>query len=135
MFDFYIVEVLEELFNELRGESPMRLLQPNEPSEQCIRTRKASMELFSPTYHRTVASRKSLSNSLEKAYNWLTEMNLLPSNLRELSLFQVQKLISEISSIYVVDNRELFSMYYSKVYSVTVQRSFHLPNVVLSILV
>ena len=101
MFDFYIVEVFKELFNELRGESPMRLLQP-----------KASMGLFSPTYHRTVASRKSVSNSLEKAYNWLTEMNLLPSNLRELSLFQVKKLISEISSIYVVDNRELFSMYF-----------------------
>ena len=113
VFELYIVEVLKELFKELRGESPMRLLQPNEPSEQCIRTRRASKGLFRPTYNRTVASRKSLSSSLKKSYNWLTEMNLLPSNLRELSQFQVKKPVSKISSNYVVDNRELFSMFYS----------------------
>ena len=113
VFELYIFEVLNELFKELRGDSQLRLLQPNEHSEQCIRTRRASKGLFPPTYSRTVAPRKSLSNSLKKAYNWLTEMNLLPSNLRELSQFQVKKLISEISSIYVVGNRELFSMFYS----------------------
>ena len=109
MFELYIVEELKELFKKLREESPMRLLQPNEPSEQCIRTRRASKGLF-PPYNRTVASRKSLSNSPKKAYNWLTEMNLLPSNLRELSQFQVKKLISKISSIYVVDNREFSTL-------------------------
>ena len=35
VFEHYIVEVLKELFKE----SLLRLLQPNEPSEQCIRTR------------------------------------------------------------------------------------------------
>ena len=34
--NLYIVEMLEELFEELRGESPFGLLQPNELSEQCI---------------------------------------------------------------------------------------------------
>ena len=69
VFELYIVEVLKKLFKELRGESPLRLLQPNEPSEKFIRNRRASKGLFPPTYNRTVASRKSLSNSFKKAYN------------------------------------------------------------------
>ena len=129
VFELYIVEVLKELFKELRGESAMRFIQPNETSEQRIRTRRASKGFFSPTYNRTVASRKSLSNSLKKAYNWLTEKNLLPSNLRELPQFQVKKLLSKIAP-FVLLIKELFSMFY---YSVIVQSSFHLPSKVLSI--
>ena len=53
------------------------------------------------------------ANSFKKAYKWLAEMNLLPSNLRDLSQFQVRKLNSEISSINVANNKELFSMFYS----------------------
>ena len=87
VFELCIVEVLKELFKELRGESLMHLLQPNELSEQCIKTRSASKGLFSPTYNRSFASRKSLSNSLKKAYFCLSEMNLLPSNVRQLSQF------------------------------------------------
>ena len=39
VIELYIVKVLKELFKELRGEFQLRLLQPNEPSGQCIRTR------------------------------------------------------------------------------------------------
>ena len=133
VFKLYIVEVLKELVEEISGESPLRLLPPNESSEQCIRNRTASEGFFPPTYNRTVASRKFSLNFFKKAYNWLTEMNLLPTELRELSQFQVKKLISKTSSIFVVINRELFSMFYSQVYSVTVQGSFHFPSKVLSI--
>ena len=60
VFELYIVEVLKEIFKELWGESLLRLLTANELSKQCIRTRRASMGLFPPTYSRTVASRKPL---------------------------------------------------------------------------
>ena len=98
VFELFMVEVLKELFKEER--IPV-----------------AFPRLFPPTYNRTVVSRKSLSNSLKKAYNWLTEKNLFTIKFgRELSQFQVKKLISEISSIYVVDNRELFSMFDSALF-------------------
>ena len=54
VFELYVVEVLKELFREFRGESPLCLLQPNEPSEQCIKTSSASKGLFPPTNKRTV---------------------------------------------------------------------------------
>ena len=40
-------------------------------------------------------------------YNWLAEINLLPSNLRESSQFHVEKLISEVSSKFNDANRDL----------------------------
>ena len=70
VFELYLVDVLKELFKDLRGETSLCLLQPNEPSEQCIRSRSASKGLLPPTYNLPVASRKILSNSLEQAYSW-----------------------------------------------------------------
>ena len=42
VFELHIVEVLKQLFKELRKQTPIRFLQPDEPSEQCIRTCRAS---------------------------------------------------------------------------------------------
>ena len=133
VFELDIVEVLVELFKKPRGESQLPLLQLNESSEQCVKTRRVSKRLFPPTYNRTVALRKTLSNSLKKEYSWFIEMTSLPSILRELSQFQVKKLISESSTIYVVENREFFSIFYTLVYYVTLRGSFRFPSKVLSI--
>ena len=99
VFELYILEVLKELWKKLPRETLLNVLQSNEPPKQRSISRWASKGHFRPTYNGTVASRKALSNPLQKAINWLTEMKTLPSNLKDLSQLQVKKLISEISSI------------------------------------
>ena len=63
---------------------------------------------------RTVLMRRSLENLLRLTYNWLKEADLIPTDLRKLSSYQVKKLITSITANYVVDNKQLFAYYFEK---------------------
>ena len=57
---------------------------------------------------RTVVKKKCLANSLMKAYNWLTELNLIHPNLLNLSQEQLKKHLKLVNDLYTTDNKEIF---------------------------
>ena len=55
---------------------------------------------------------KYLSNVLINCYNWLKQFNLLPEDLATVSKIQTMKLTQKISSLYVVDNEQLVTLFF-----------------------
>ena len=71
-------------------------------------------KLMPAQYSWTVLKRRSLENLLRLTYNWLMEAELIPTDLRKLSSYQVKKLITSTTANYVVDNKHLFAYYFEK---------------------
>ena len=69
--------------------------------------------MFTPLYSKTVTKKKSLTNSLGKAYNWLLNLDLVPFSLWEMSPRQLKQLITKITSLYIIDNKQLLELFYN----------------------
>ena len=110
VYELYFAELLKELFRQLRSEAPNTYL-PEFLESNSTDTRGKIKALLSSIYSRTL-TKKRLANGLRKAYNWLTELKLLPTNLKNMTTPQVRQYVQNLISLYVVDNRHLFSMYY-----------------------
>ena len=103
-------EHFKELFKQLRNETPQKFVpekvaEKNEPT-----TRWSQKGLFSSTYCRTVVKRKSLENTLRKAFNWLKWMNLLPKILSlsvRFNCVNIQK-ISPICTLLITNTSTQF---------------------------
>ena len=113
VFELFMVEILKELFRQLKSESPRILLQINQNSDPKFQTRWNKRNLYTPTYSRTVTNSKSLTNCLQKAYNWLKNLDLVPSLPCKLSPRQLKQYISKITSLYIVDNKQLLELFYN----------------------
>ena len=72
-------------------------------------------KLMPAQYSWTVLSRSSLENLLRLTNNWLMETELIPTGLRKLSSYQVEKLITSITANYVVDKNNLFAYYFENI--------------------
>ena len=109
-FELFIVENIEERFKQLSLEAPkfFIVLQISSMGTHRIRW---NMKKFMPVqYSRTVLKRRSLENFLRLTNIWLMEAKLTLIDLRTLSRYQVNKLITSSPSNYVVDNK-LFSLH------------------------
>ena len=113
VFELFLVEILEELFRQLKCESPRTLLQPNENPYPNYQTRLRKKNMFTPVYSRTVTNKKSLTNCLGKAHNWLLNLDLVPFSLWEMSPRQIKQLITKITSLYIIDNKQLLKLFYN----------------------
>ena len=113
VFELFMVEILKELFRQLKSESPRILLQINQNSDPKFQTRWNKRNLYTPTYSRTVTNSKSLTNCLQKAYNWLKNLDLVPSSPWKMSPRQLKQYISKITSLYIVDNKQLLELFYN----------------------
>ena len=71
VFELFMVEILKELFRNLRFVSPSILLQQNQENDSMFQLRWLNNNLFAPSYSRTVTNKKAFTNCLRKAYNWL----------------------------------------------------------------
>ena len=104
---------MEELVEEqLRNETPQKyfpekIVEKNKPT-----TRWGQKGLFCLTYCRTVVKRKSLENTLRKAFNWLKWMDLLPENIESFSKVQLRKYTKNLTDLYIVDNKQLYSIFF-----------------------
>ena len=81
VYELYLAELLKELFRQLRLEAPNTYL-PETLESNSTKTRGKTKGLL-PSIYRTLTKKKSLANGLRKAYNWLTELKLLPTNLKK----------------------------------------------------
>ena len=79
VYGFYFAELLKELFRQLWTEAPNTYILETLESNSTD-TRGKTKKLLRSIYSRTLTKKKSLANGLRKAYNWLTELKLLPTN-------------------------------------------------------
>ena len=113
VFDLYILEVFKEVFKQIRVESPLCFLQV-EKEQTSVRTRESEKGLFTTVYCRTVTKRKSIENTLKKAYNWLKEHNLIPIDIAKLTKAQIDTHLKKIDCLYVFDGLELRKLFFEK---------------------
>ena len=107
VYELYFAELLKELFRQLRFEAPNIYL-PETLESKSTETIGKTKGLLPPIYSRTLTKKKSLANGLRKAYSWLTELKLLPTNLKNMTRPQVRQYVQNLISFYVVDNRRFF---------------------------
>ena len=111
VYELSFAERLKELFRKLQSEAPKTFLPVNLESNYTDRRGKTK-RLLPSSYSRTITNKNSLANGLQKAYNCLTEMKLLPKNLENMIRPQVRQYVQNLISLYVVDKRHLFPLYY-----------------------
>ena len=79
VFELYLSELLKKLLRQLRPEAPDQFLP--EARDDSSSSRAQIISLLQPKYSRTVTKRKPMKIFLQKTYNWLTELKLIPSEL------------------------------------------------------
>ena len=89
VFEFFMVEVVQELFKQIRKESSLEL-SLTFTTGKSINTRRTVKRLLDVPFSRTIVKQKSLSNTMTRAYNWFLDFDLLPENLGELTKNQIK---------------------------------------------
>ena len=111
VYEMFIGEVVKEVFKRLRLESPRVYLDTSLGGHD-YNTRRKQKGLLPFTYNRLVLKQRSLTNVPRKAYNWLRLLNLIPPELRNFTAEQVNKIVRNINEVHVVDNKELFELFF-----------------------
>ena len=111
VFELFVVEVIQELFKQIRKESSLEL-SLTFTTCKTINTRRKVKGLLDVPYSRTTVKRKSLSNTMIKAYNWLLDFDLIPENLDVLTKNQIKLYIKDILSVYIMNNRDLMEIFF-----------------------
>ena len=116
------MKLIKELFKENRLESPSQLLDLGNIPENIHATRFRRKQLLPSIYWRTTLKRKSLTNSLRIAHNWLMELKLIPMNLKDLPAITVKNMnsvnfsrIMTLKKLYIVDNKDRFNLFFNEV--------------------
>ena len=78
VYELFLNEVVSEVFKDVRSDTPLKLLDFEKLHKSNTTTRWNSKGVFVPIVSRTVVKKKCIANSLMKAYNWLTGLNLIP---------------------------------------------------------
>ena len=94
-----VMKFFREIITQLRSKSPLyfRYKRDNRNMHETTRSLKGLLQI---TYSRTVTKSKSLKNALRKGYNWLTSMDLLPSNLTILTDYQTKCYLKTVSLVH-----------------------------------
>ena len=114
VFELFLVDLIKELFKQIRLESPSQLLDLEIIPENIHATRFRRKQLLPSIYCRTTLKRKSLTNSLRIEHNCLVELKLIPMNLKDLSAITVTNYIMTLTKLYIVDNEDLFNLCFLK---------------------
>ena len=107
----YINEVFREIINQLRSKSQLSFRDEMD-NRNMYETRRSVKGLLPITYNRTVTKSKSLKNTLRKGYNWLTSMDLLPSNLTTLTDYQTKRYLKTLCNLYIKDSQDLKNLFF-----------------------
>ena len=111
VFELFIVEVIQELFKQIRKESSLEL-SLTFTTGKSKNTRRTIKGLLDVPYSRTIVKRISLSNTMIRAYNWLLDFDLFPENLGDLTKNQIKMYVKDILSVYIMNNRSLMEIFF-----------------------
>ena len=104
VFELFMVEVIHELFKQIRKESSLEL-SLTFTTGKSINTKRTVKGLWDVPYSRTKVQRKSFSNTMIRAYNWLLDFDLVPENVGDLTKNQIEMYIKGILSVYIMNNK------------------------------
>ena len=99
IFELHLSELLKEHSKKLRREAPEQYFFEIKEDSSFSKTQTRSH--LPPKYCRSVTRRKSIENSLRKAYKTLTELTLLASDLKNMSPSQVKQYHQELVFLYI----------------------------------
>ena len=111
VFELFIVEVIQDLFKQIRKVSFLELYLTF-TTGKLINTRWVVKGLLDVPYSRTNVKRKSLSNTMIRAYNSLLDFDLIPENLEDLMKNQIKMYIKDALSVYIKNNRDLMEIFF-----------------------
>ena len=107
VFDLYFDQLLKETFSQIRGLSPLSLLNFQElRNRRSTRAHKANI-LNLPGVRTTVMA-NSLELRITKFYNFLAQNSLIPDNIHLMSHAQIYTLQNNLKKTFLTDNRSLF---------------------------
>ena len=109
-----MVEVIQDWFKQIRKESSLQLCLTFTTGKS-INTRRTVKVPLDVPYSRTIVKRKSLSNTIIRAYKWLLDFDLVPQNLEDLTKNQIKMYIKDILSVYnrtVINNRSVMEIFF-----------------------
>ena len=107
----FINEIFREIINQLRSKFPLDI-RDEMNFRNLYETRRSVKGLLPITYSRTVTKGKSLKNTLRKGCNWLTSMDLLPSDFTTLADYQTKGHLKTICNLYIKDSQVASSSRY-----------------------
>ena len=111
VYELFMNEVVSEVLEEMRSDSPLKLIDFEELPKSNTATRWNSKGVFASTVSRSVVKKKCLASSSMKAFIWLTESNLIPPTLLEpRAILKKNRIL--VNDLYITDNKELFSVYF-----------------------
>ena len=105
VFELFLVDLIKELFKQIRLESPSQLLDLGNIPENIHATMFRRKQLLPSLYYRTTLKRKSLTNSLRIAHHWVMELKLIPMDLNDLPAFNVNDYMMTLTKLYIVDKK------------------------------
>ena len=94
VYELYVIELVKELFKQIRSESPLQFVVPQSLTVTKKQTIWSLRGLFPPPISKTTKNKKSLANLLKKTYNWLKQLKQLPEKFKTL-VFSKRKHIYE----------------------------------------
>ena len=107
----FISEILVERFRELKENSQFDHLKDQfVPYE--INQRGKLKSLLPVTINRTQPKKRSLNNAVMKTYNWFKSCDLIPRNVESLTKAQVKSHLCQIMEKVLLNNNELFELFY-----------------------
>ena len=107
IFQLFIKEVVHEVSRELRLESPLELLNFEEKLKFLQERRWESKGHFPPIDARTMKNKKPLANSLMIAHNSLKNLNLIPSQIKIMTVRQLKEHLNLFNDSYIVDKKDV----------------------------
>ena len=111
VLELFMVEVIQELFKQIGKELSLEL-SLTFTTGKSINTRRTVKGLLDVPYSRTIVKRKSLSNTMIRAYICLLDFDLIPENLEDLTKNQIKMYIKDILSVYIMNNRGLMEIFF-----------------------
>ena len=108
----FINEIFREVINQFRSKFPLDFRYEMDNRNR-YETRRSVKGLLPIRYSQTITKSKSLKNTLRKGCNWLTSMDLLPSNLTTLTNYQTKRYLKTICNLYIKDSQDLKNLFFN----------------------
>ena len=109
VYELYTAQLFHEVFNQLRGKSPLQILNL-EDIVHARTTRRTAANLLPAVSFKTTKMEKSLARRLTIGYNFLKSNQILPPDIEKMNQPQFEKFFKSFCDNYIFDNRTTFEL-------------------------
>ena len=109
VYELYTAQLFHEVFYQLRGKSPLQILNL-EDIVHVRTTRRTAANLLPAVSFKTTKMEKSLARRLTIGYNFLKSNQILPPDIEKMNKPQFEKFFKSFCDNYIFDNRTTFEL-------------------------